>query len=273
MSKLVTIYGGSGFVGRYIARRMARWAGACALPYAARTRRCLSNPMASLARSSRSCATSAMTASVRACDGRRGCGCELRGHSERSGQESLRRVQARRCGADRVGSPARRGGVGRMVHISAIGADADATATMPAPKARARRVFWHMPDAVILRPSIIFRPEDQFFNRFAGHGAVGSVLPVGGRRHPVSSRSMSMMWPGCRWASTRATAGVYELGGPEVRTTFRGLMGDMLAVIIRRRLLIHSGNLPFWVGRRSWHSVWTFGCKGRVSFRAVPQRR
>ncbi|MEM9130539.1 MAG: sugar nucleotide-binding protein, partial [Pseudomonadota bacterium] len=103
-------------------------------------------------------------------------------------------------------------------------------------------VLAHMPQSVILRPSIIFGPEDQFFNRFAAMTKLGPVLPVVGaetRFQPVyvddvAQAAMNVL-------TDNVAPGVYALGGPEVMT-FRELMEQMLRIIHRRRLIV---NIPF----------------------------
>jgi uncharacterized protein YbjT (DUF2867 family) len=117
---------------------------------------------------------------------------------------------------------------------------------MRIPRRWARPRCWRrFPAAVILRPSIVFGPEDEFFNRFAQMTRMGPILPVVGadtRFQPVYvddvAKAAVMGVTGAGQAP-----GIYELGGPEVRT-FRELMQQMLGVIRRRRLIV---NVPFWI--------------------------
>ena len=91
-------------------------------------------------------------------------------------------------GAERIARLAAEQGVRKMVHISAIGADAEAASEYSRSKAKGEAgVLAHMPDAVILRPSVIFGTEDQFFNRFAGMTRMGPFLPLVGGEYPVSA--------------------------------------------------------------------------------------
>jgi NADH dehydrogenase len=135
-------------------------------------------------------------------------------------------------------------GVARMVHVSAIGANAESASAYARTKAAGEAaVLAAMPDAVILRPSIIFGPEDQFFNRFAGMSRLGPVLPVVG----AETKFQPVYVDDVAAAATKAvlgkvSAGIYELGGPDVHS-FRELMQIMLRVIRRRRLVL---NIPFW---------------------------
>ncbi|RYI03262.1 MAG: complex I NDUFA9 subunit family protein, partial [Acetobacteraceae bacterium] len=102
------------------------------------------------------------------------------------------------------------------------------------------------PGAVILRPSVIFGTEDQFFNRFAGMTRMGPVLPVVGantRFQPVHVDDVAQA--AVKAVDGDAAPGIYELGGPQVET-FRDLMGRMLKVVQRRRAVV---NLPFFVAR------------------------
>jgi NADH dehydrogenase len=137
----------------------------------------------------------------------------------------------------------------RMVHVSAIGADPASTSAYARAKAEGEKaVLAAKPDATIFRPSIMFGPEDDFFNRF---GALARLLPalplVGGgetRFQPVFVGDVAE-------AISRAVEGrtrpgtIYELGGPEVRS-FRQLMEYVLAVTERRRLLLP---VPFGLAR------------------------
>ena len=99
---------------------------------------------------------------------------------------------------------------------------------------------------MILRPSVIFGPEDQFFNRFAAMTRLGPVLPVIGgstRFQPVYVDDVAKA--AVAGVLRRAAPGVYELGGPDVET-FRELMLKMLQIVRRRRLVL---DIPLWLGR------------------------
>jgi NADH dehydrogenase len=157
------------------------------------------------------------------------------------GRNSFEAVQAE--GATRVARIAADEGVGQMVHLSAIGAMATAGSAYARSKAAGEAgVLAHMPGAMILRPSVIFGTEDQFFNRFAGMARLGPVLPVVG----AATRFQPVWVDDVAAAAETGLAGavpggVYELGGPDV-ATFRELMETMLRIIRRRRLVL---NIPF----------------------------
>jgi NADH dehydrogenase len=137
--------------------------------------------------------------------------------------------------------------MGGLVHISAIGADADGPSLYAKSKAAGEAaVLAAFPGAVILRPSVIFGNEDGFFNRFAAMSRMGPILPVVGgatKFQPVFVDDVAQA--AVMGVLGRAAPGVYELGGPDV-DSFAGLMGRMLKVIQRRRLFL---NIPFFVAR------------------------
>jgi len=142
-------------------------------------------------------------------------------------------------GAERIARIAADQGVTTMVHLSAIGSDVDAPSIYGRTKAAGEAaVLRHMPDAMILRPSVVFGTEDNFFNRFAGMTRLGPVLPIARGKtlfQPVFADDVAKA--AVKGVLGEAAGGVYELGGPEVKS-FRALMADMLAVIHRRRLVI-----------------------------------
>jgi NADH dehydrogenase len=128
-----------------------------------------------------------------------------------------------------------------LVHGSAIGADEESPSHYARSKAMGEKlVLSALPEAVIVRPSIVFGPEDSFFNRFASMARISPFLPLIGGGH---TRFQPVFVGDVAAAITAAVDGTakpgttYELGGPEIRT-FRKLMEYMLAVIERRRLLL-----------------------------------
>ena len=163
------------------------------------------------------------------------------------GRQTFEAVHVR--GAEAVARTAREAGAKHLVHVSAIGADPGSPAAYGRSKAEGeRRVRHNFPAAVILRPSIVVGPEDDFFNRFARMARFSPALPlIGGgatRFQPVYVADVAAA--AVRAMEDPALAGrVLELGGPEV-WTFRELMEFMLAVIRRRRLLVP---LPFGLAR------------------------
>lgn len=245
MTKLVTILGGSGFVGRYIARRMARagWRVRVA------TRRPNEHlfvrtygvvgqvePMLCNIRNEDS-----LRAVIAGADAVVNC-C---GILSESGKNSFDAVQA--DGAETAARVAAESGVGQFVQISAIGADPESDSDYMRSKGQGEAaVQAAFPGAVILRPSIIFGPEDQFFNRFAGMTRFSPILPIAGGNtlfQPVYVDDVAQA--AAKAAMGQAEPGVYELGGTET-ASFRALMQDMLAEIRRRRVIL---NMPGFMAR------------------------
>jgi NADH dehydrogenase len=137
----------------------------------------------------------------------------------------------------------------RMVHVSAIGADEDSSAAYARAKRRGEElVLAATPEATIFRPSILFGPNDDFFNRFAGIARLSPFLPLVGGGHtrfqPVFAGDVAEAIAKAVDGATRPSS-IYELGGPDVYT-FRELMEFTLATIERRRLLLP---LPFGVAK------------------------
>nr|WP_309502635.1 complex I NDUFA9 subunit family protein [uncultured Roseovarius sp.] len=243
MSKLVTIYGGSGFVGRYIARRLAKdgWRIRVAVrrPHEAG----IVTPYGVVGQVAPVLCNIRDDDSVRSVMQGADVVINCVGTFDRKGKNNFDAVQNE--GAARIARIAAETGVARMVHISAIGADAEADSEYARSKGRGEAaVLEHFPSAVILRPSVIFGPEDAFFNRFAGMTRLGPVLPVVGadtKFQPVYVDDVAAA--AVMGASGKAAPGIYELGGPDVNT-FRELMEQMLHVIRRRRIVM---NIPFWI--------------------------
>ena len=174
MSKLVTIYGGSGFVGRYIAYRMARagW----------RVRVAVRHPNEALFVRTYGVVgqVEPVLCNIRndgsVADALRGADAVVNcvGILVETGKNSFDAVQSE--GAERIAHMAATEGVARFVHVSAIGADMEAESDYARTKGEGEAaILKHMPHAVILRPSIMFGPEDEFFNRFAGMTRTGPI--------------------------------------------------------------------------------------------------
>jgi len=245
MSKLVTIYGGSGFVGRYIARRLANagW----------RIRVAVRNPNeAGFVRPYGVVGqVEPVFCNIRNDDSVRsvlqGCDAVVNcvGVLDEVGKNTFEAVQEE--GAARIARLAAEEGVAQMVQVSAIGADPDSASAYARTKAAGEAaVMEHMPNAMILRPSIVFGPEDEFFNRFAGMTRMGPILPVvgaGTRFQPVYVDDVARA--AVMGVEGTAEGGIYELGGPDV-DSFRELMLQMLEIIRRRRIVM---NIPFWAAR------------------------
>lgn len=142
-------------------------------------------------------------------------------------------------GAGRIARLAANGSAQRLIHVSAIGADADSPSLYARSKAAGEvAVRQAFPQASILRPSILFGAEDQFFNRFARMAELFPVIPITGgqtRFQPAYVGDVAQAIIACLAESTLGAT--YELGGPEVKT-FRQLMTYMLEIIGRRRRIL-----------------------------------
>jgi len=161
----------------------------------------------------------------------------------KSGPQTFQAVHV--AGARAIAEAARAAGAKAVVHVSALGADKRAKAAYARTKAAGEAaVLEHFPDAVILRPSLVFGPEDQLFNRFATLAGFSPFLPlIGGGRtrlQPVYAGDVAeAIAVACAGRAKPHT--VYELGGPEV-VTFRELLDKTMAWSGRRRLYLR---LPF----------------------------
>jgi NADH dehydrogenase len=234
---IVTVFGGSGFIGRYVTQRMARagWRVRVAVrrPHEAGFVR----PYGFVGQVEPIQANIRDEESTRRAIANADAVVNCVGILSEVGKQTFSDVVDE--GAVRIARLAAAAGVPRLVHISALGADADSESAYARSKgqaeARIREVF---PDAVILRPSIVFGEGDGFFNRFASMARMSPVLPILGpdtRFQPVYVDDVAAA--AARAVIEGVPAGVYELGGPEV-ATFRSLMQRMLGVIRRRRWIV-----------------------------------
>ena len=242
MSKLVTIYGGSGFVGRYIARRMALQGWRVRVAVRRPNEALFVRPFGVVGQVEPVLCNIRDDASVAAAMHGADAVVNCVGTFDAGGKNNFEAVQV--DGAERIARLAAAEGISRMVHISAIGADAESASTYQATKALGEAaVLKHIPNATILRPSAIFGTEDGFFNRFAGMALFSPILPIVGGDAKFQPVYVDDVAQAAEMAVLGQAQGVFELGGPEV-ADFRSLMQDMLGIIRRRRLVL---NLPFWL--------------------------
>jgi NADH dehydrogenase len=245
MSKLVTIYGGSGFVGRYIARRMAKAGWRVRVAVRRPNEAIFVKPYGVVGQVEPMLCNVRDDASVAQVMSGADAVVNCVGILAEDGKNRFDAVQAE--GAERIARLAAEQGITKMVHISAIGADEAAESDYSRTKALGEAgVIKHMPSAVILRPSIVFGQEDQFFNRFAAMTKFGPVLPVVGAQTKFQPVYVDDVAKAAEKALTDGVEpGIYALGGPTV-ATFRELMEIMLQTIHRRRLVV---NIPFFAAR------------------------
>jgi NADH dehydrogenase len=243
---LVTVYGGSGFLGRHVVRALAK------RHYRIRVavrRPELAGYLQPLGRVGQIHAVQANlrhAASVEAAAWGAEVLINLVGILFERGRQRFEAVHA--YGAEQVALAASAHGA-RLVHVSAIGADANSTSAYGRSKANAERlILAAQPSAAIMRPSIMFGPEDDFFNRFAALARFSPALPlIGGgltRFQPVFVGDVAQAIADAVDGTARPGI-IYELGGPDVRT-FKELMQYVLATIERKRLLI---TVPFFLAK------------------------
>ena len=245
MSKLVTIYGGSGFIGRYIARRMAKEGWRVRVAVRRPNEAIFVRPYGVVGQVEPVFCNIRDDASVRAVMQGADAVVNCVGVLNEVGKNGFDAVQAE--GAGRIARIAAELGVGHLVQLSAIGADAESASAYARSKAAGEAAVQEaFPAAVILRPSVVFGSEDQFFNRFAAMSRFGPILPVVGAEtkfQPVYVDDVAQA--AVKAVLGEASPGIYELGGPDVHS-FRELMQKMLQVVQRRRLIV---NIPFFVAR------------------------
>lgn len=242
--KLVTVFGGSGFVGRHVVRALARRGYrvrvACRRPDLAN----FVQPLGNVGQIQPVQANIRVRWSIdRAVEGADHV-VNLVGILYEGGKQKFSAVHDE--GARAVAQSAAAAGAG-LTHNSAIGASLESASFYAQSKARGEMaVLEAAKNAVIFRPSIVFGPEDQFYNRFADMARYSPFLPLLGggntRFQPVFVGDVAE-------AIARSVDGavkggtIYELGGPEVMT-FRECMEEMLEIIDRKRQLV---TVPWWL--------------------------
>ncbi len=246
-AKLVTVFGGSGFVGRHVVQALARRGYRVRVAVRRPDLTGHLQPLGGVGQITAVQANLRYGWSVeRALQGADAV-VNAVGILYEAGRQSFDAVQA--DGPRAIGEAARAAGIGNLVHISAIGADAGSDIA-----------YWHskglgeagiletVPNAVIMRLSIVFGPEDDFFNKFAGMAQLSPALPlIGGGRtkfQPVYVGNVAEAVAVAIEGGARPGT-IYELGGPEV-ATFRQCLERMLEETGRKRVLVP---MPFGVAK------------------------
>lgn len=242
---IVTIFGGSGFVGRYVARRMAKRGWRVRVAVRRPNEAIFVRPYGNVGQVEPIQANIRDEASTRRAIEGATAVINCVGILAEYGKQKFNPVQAE--GAGRIARLSAECGVERLVHISAIGAEITSLSDYARSKARGEKaVSEAFPNATILRPSIIFGREDGFFNRFAEMAKFTPALPLVGAEtkfQPVYVDDVAEA--ACRAATGDAAPGLYELGGPKVYS-FRELMELMLKEVRRRRVLLP---VPFFAAK------------------------
>jgi uncharacterized protein YbjT (DUF2867 family) len=242
-NRRTAVLGGSGFIGRYVVQRLAARGDVIAVGCRHAEEAKLLMPLGNVGQ------IAAVNLSI---DDEELLPAFLAGNAalvncvgilRQSGSQSFDRVH--HTGPARLARLAREAGIERFVHFSAIGADPRSSSAYARTKAAGETAVRDaFPTVTMLRPSVVFGPEDQFFNRLGAMATISPALPlIGGgetRFQPVYVGDVADAVLKC--LDDPATAGrTYELGGPKIYS-FRELVELLLAEIRRKRLLI---DLPF----------------------------
>ena len=239
--KLVTIFGGSGFVGRYIVRRMAKEGWRVRVAVRRPNEAIFVKTYGDVGQIEPLLANIRDEASTRAAIIGSDAVVNCVGILNETSRQKFNTVQTE--GAGRIARIAAECGVTNFVHFSAIGADSNSESNYSKSKAEGESlVRAAFKSAIILRPSIVFGNEDQFFNRFATMAKLSPVVPLVGSKtkfQPVYVDDLAAA--AVKAITENVKPGIYELGGPEV-ATFKELIVKLMGIIRRKRLIV---NVPF----------------------------
>ncbi len=239
----VTIFGGSGFLGRYIVPRLAELGWTVRVAVRNPDKAAFLKPSGNVGQVVPVACNLRDEASVRQALQGADAAVNLVGILFEAGRQTFAAVQYE--GAKHAAEAAAAEGIARYVHMSALGADSRSASEYARSKAAAEEaVRAAIPTASILRPSVVFGPEDGFFNRFAAMAQIAPALPlVGGGRtrfQPVYVADVADAAVKCL-ADVSCAGKTYELGGPKIYS-FKEMLKLLLRTINRRRLLVP---LPF----------------------------
>lgn len=244
---LVTIYGGSGFIGRHVVRAIAKTGARMRVAVRRPELAGHLQPLGGVGQISLVQANVRYPESLIAPSRDADAVVNLVGILFPTGRQTFKSVQDE--GARHVAEAAWAAGAKALVHVSAIGANPESKSVYARTKAEGERAVREIyPEAVILRPSIVFGPEDDFFNRFARLARALPALPlIGGGRtrlQPVFAGDVAKAVV-AGIAGEAAAGAPYELGGPEI-LTMKDVMRRVLDYAMRKRLLVP---LPFWLAK------------------------
>jgi uncharacterized protein YbjT (DUF2867 family) len=235
---VAAVFGGSGFIGRYVVKRLAAAGHVVRVAVRDTEAALFLKPMGAVGQVVPLYTDLAERGTIERAVAGADCVVNLVGILAERRRGDFQRIQAE--GPGLIGAAAAAAGVPRLVHVSAIGADPASPSLYARSKGQGEQALHAaFPNATILRPSIVFGPEDQFFNRFAALAMVSPVMPViagGMRLQPVyvgdvADAVMASL------AGAAAAGRVFELGGPDV-WTMRQILAWILLQIGRRRLLL-----------------------------------
>lgn len=244
---LVTIYGGSGFLGRHLVRAIARTGARMRVAVRRPELAGHLQPLGGVGQIVPVQANVRYPDSLLAAAEDADAVVNLVGILFSAGKQTFKSVQDE--GAGNVAKAAKAAGAKAFVHVSAIGADAESPSVYARTKAAGEAAVKDvLPDARIVRPSVVFGPEDEFFNRFAALARLSPALPLIGGGHtkfqPVFVGDVAQTIVAAIEGRADAKA-PYELGGPEI-LTMREVMERVLQYTMRKRWLVP---LPFWAAK------------------------
>lgn len=246
-AKLATIIGGSGFLGRHIVRALAREGWRIRVggryPHTANFLR----PMGRVGQIQIVKANLLKRDDLALMMKEADAAINLTGILFQWGSQRFQAIHA--DGAAAFAESASANGIRTLIHFSALGANTDSPSAYARTKAEGEKLVRSAcPDAIIMRPSVVFGPEDDFFNRFARLARISPVLPLIGGGHtrfqPVYVGDVAQATK-VALDDPAAAGKTFELGGPEVMT-LKEVMQLVLHVTHRRRLLM---NLPFGIAK------------------------
>ncbi len=239
----VTVIGGSGFIGRHVIRRLANGGAVIAAVARHASAAGFLRPMGDVGQIATINASLADEAALSAALAGSEAVVNAAGILYESGTQTFEEVH--HLGPARLARLAQAAGARHFIHLSAIGADPQSPSAYARSKAAGEAaVLSAFPAAVILRPSLVFGPEDDFFNRFAAMARYLPALPlIGGGRTRFQPVYVGDVADAVIAALGRADAAgrLFELGGPR-RYTFKELLEILLHEVRRKRLLL---NIPF----------------------------
>jgi len=244
---LVTIYGGSGFLGRHVVRAIARTGARMRIAVRRPELAGHLQPLGGVGQIVPVQANVRFPDSLLAAAEDADAVVNLVGILFAAGKQTFKTVQDE--GARHVAEAAKAAGARALVHVSAIGADPNSPSIYARTKAAGEAAVTEtFPGAVIFRPSVVFGPEDEFFNRFAALARLSPVLPLIGGGHtkfqPVFVGDVAQAIVAALEGRASQSA-PYELGGPQTMT-MREVMERVLAYSMRSRPLVP---VPFWLAK------------------------
>jgi NADH dehydrogenase len=246
-ARLATVFGGSGFIGRYIVRALARRGWRVRVAVRRPDLAGFLQPLGDVGQIHAVQANLRYPASIAAALAGAEVAINVVGVQTQTGRQNFEAVHV--FGARQIGRAAAEQGIGALVHVSGIGADSSSSSPYIASKGRGEEALREaFPAAIVLRPSVVFGPEDDFLNRFALLARYLPALPLFGggdaKMQPVYVGDVAEAAARALEGQARAGA-VYELGGPEVMS-LREIVGFVCRATGRRPALIP---LPFGLAR------------------------